>query len=202
VGVVLDQTSAPVENRAESIDLSSPLGATVVPGGVNFRLFSRNASGVDLLLFDREDDGQPRIRFSYFSNSVRQIKNGVNTSFAYRVCEGRSTLFVRSKSVGEPAGLPSGSPSPAGSFLESRRGSLCSSAEENDPLAIRRPGGTLMMYRWVSGRCSPVPARCGRLLAPPACMRAGGTVLRGTKLRLLKLHTSIYGLHTCAVGRL
>ena len=38
---------------------SSPLGATVVPGGVNFSVFSRNASGVELLFFDREDDAQP-----------------------------------------------------------------------------------------------------------------------------------------------
>jgi isoamylase len=63
-------TLAPVENRAESIGLSSPLGATVVPGGVNFSLFSRNASSVDLLFFDREDDGQPArvIHFDPWTN--------------------------------------------------------------------------------------------------------------------------------------
>jgi glycogen operon protein len=38
---------------------SSPLGATVTHGGVNFNLFSRTATGVDLLLFDREDDARP-----------------------------------------------------------------------------------------------------------------------------------------------
>jgi glycogen operon protein len=38
---------------------SSPLGATVVNGGVNFSLFSRSATGVELLLFDREDDAMP-----------------------------------------------------------------------------------------------------------------------------------------------
>src|SRR5215831_3510708 len=38
---------------------SSPLGATVVAGGVNFSLFSRSATGVELLLFDREDDTRP-----------------------------------------------------------------------------------------------------------------------------------------------
>jgi isoamylase len=37
---------------------SAPLGATIVPGGVNFSIFSRNASGVELLLFDREDDAR------------------------------------------------------------------------------------------------------------------------------------------------
>jgi len=35
---------------------ASPLGATVQPGGVNFSLFSRSATGVELLLFDRDDD--------------------------------------------------------------------------------------------------------------------------------------------------
>src|SRR5215470_2220773 len=38
---------------------SAPLGATVVDGGVNFSLFSRSATGVELLLFDREDDARP-----------------------------------------------------------------------------------------------------------------------------------------------
>ncbi len=36
-----------------------PLGAAVVDGGVNFSLFSRHASSVELLLFDREDDATP-----------------------------------------------------------------------------------------------------------------------------------------------
>jgi len=31
----------------------------VLPGGVNFSVFSRGASGVELLLFDREDDARP-----------------------------------------------------------------------------------------------------------------------------------------------
>ena len=35
------------------------LGATVIDGGVNFSLFSRTATGVELLLFDREDDASP-----------------------------------------------------------------------------------------------------------------------------------------------
>ena len=36
--------------------ISDPLGATIVDGGVNFSLFSRFATGVELLLFDRVDD--------------------------------------------------------------------------------------------------------------------------------------------------
>jgi isoamylase len=38
---------------------NAPIGATVVPGGVNFSIYSRAATGVELLLFDREEDAQP-----------------------------------------------------------------------------------------------------------------------------------------------
>ena len=38
---------------------SAPLGATVSAGGANFSVYSRNATGVELLLFDREDDVRP-----------------------------------------------------------------------------------------------------------------------------------------------
>ena len=38
---------------------SAPLGATVFPGGVNFSVFSRDCTGIELLLFDRPDDGKP-----------------------------------------------------------------------------------------------------------------------------------------------
>ena len=36
--------------------VSYPLGATIVPGGANFSVFSRGASSVELLLFERQDD--------------------------------------------------------------------------------------------------------------------------------------------------
>jgi len=38
---------------------SHPLGATVVSGGVNFSIYSRGASSVELLFFEREDDERP-----------------------------------------------------------------------------------------------------------------------------------------------
>ena len=38
---------------------SFPLGATVTCGGVNFSLYSRDASQIELLLFDRDDDLRP-----------------------------------------------------------------------------------------------------------------------------------------------
>jgi isoamylase len=38
---------------------SAPLGADVSPGGVNFSVYSRSASGIELIFFDREDDALP-----------------------------------------------------------------------------------------------------------------------------------------------
>lgn len=38
---------------------SSPLGATVQPGGVNFSVYSKNATSLELLLFDSGDDIKP-----------------------------------------------------------------------------------------------------------------------------------------------
>jgi len=46
-------------NPTTTIGRSCPLGATVTDGGVNFSLFSRSATRVDLLFFDREDDAKP-----------------------------------------------------------------------------------------------------------------------------------------------
>jgi glycogen operon protein len=44
---------------AEDVGRSSPLGVTVVEGGVNFCLYSRSAASVELVFFDREDDAVP-----------------------------------------------------------------------------------------------------------------------------------------------
>src|SRR5271166_6847741 len=38
---------------------SFPIGATLVPGGANFSIFSRSAAGIELLFFDRVDDARP-----------------------------------------------------------------------------------------------------------------------------------------------
>jgi glycogen operon protein len=46
-------------NPAGNFGQSAPLGSAVCYGGVNFSLYSREASGVELLLFDREDDVRP-----------------------------------------------------------------------------------------------------------------------------------------------
>jgi isoamylase len=38
---------------------SSPLGATLSPEGANFSVYSKHATGIELLLFDRADDARP-----------------------------------------------------------------------------------------------------------------------------------------------
>lgn len=48
-----NRVSAPAAGR------SYPLGATLIPGGANFSIFSRTASRIELLLFDEVDDARP-----------------------------------------------------------------------------------------------------------------------------------------------
>jgi glycogen operon protein len=48
-----------VTHPLERAGRSSPLGATVLEEGVNFSVFSRGASWVELLLFDRAEDARP-----------------------------------------------------------------------------------------------------------------------------------------------
>ena len=38
---------------------SFPLGATLVPGGANFSVFSKHSTGAQLLLFDNVDAAKP-----------------------------------------------------------------------------------------------------------------------------------------------
>ena len=49
---------------AAKVGSSAPLGATVSAGGVDFSLYSRKASSVELLFFDHEDDLTPSREFS------------------------------------------------------------------------------------------------------------------------------------------
>ena len=54
---------------------SYPLGATVVEGGVNFSMFSRDAAKVELQFFDREDDERPA--------RVAVLELGLNRTYYY-----------------------------------------------------------------------------------------------------------------------
>ncbi len=58
-GSTIPAAEVPSVPDRPAIGRSFPLGASLVPGGVNFSVFSRSASAVDLLFFDRDDDDQP-----------------------------------------------------------------------------------------------------------------------------------------------
>jgi glycogen operon protein len=53
------QQVSPVQMAAPATGRSFPIGATLAMGGANFSVFSRSATGIDLLLFDRVDDARP-----------------------------------------------------------------------------------------------------------------------------------------------
>ena len=72
------QASTPVVINHDlnlAVGRNSPLGATVVSDGVNFSIFSRNASGVELLLFDQADDAR--------ATRVIQINAATNRTLDY-----------------------------------------------------------------------------------------------------------------------
>ena len=51
--------STSVAAAPDTVGVAEPLGATVTPDGVNFSVFSKYATGVDLLLFDEVEDSKP-----------------------------------------------------------------------------------------------------------------------------------------------
>jgi glycogen operon protein len=65
MSAVLDQAGvekmSASADRAQTPGKSYPLGATIFPDGVNFSVFSRGASAMELLLFDGEDDPRPQV---------------------------------------------------------------------------------------------------------------------------------------------
>jgi glycogen operon protein len=55
----LDSVLATSRARSPGAGTSAPLGATPAQGGVNFSVFSKNATGVELLFFDSAEDARP-----------------------------------------------------------------------------------------------------------------------------------------------
>jgi len=95
-----------------------PLGATVDKDGVNFSVFSRNATGVELLLFNAHDDAEPiqvikldpaaNQTFFFWHVYVKGLKPG--THYAYRVdgpqdLRGQGFRFNRNKVLVDPYAL-------------------------------------------------------------------------------------------------
>ncbi|MDH3708907.1 MAG: glycogen debranching protein GlgX [Cyclobacteriaceae bacterium] len=84
--------SASNPNFTTEPGMSHPLGATVHPEGVNFSLFSKNAQGVELLLFDHPDESPVQVirldsrinrTFYYWHIFVYDLKPG--QMYGYRV---------------------------------------------------------------------------------------------------------------------
>ncbi len=61
--------------RGATRGTSAPLGATPGPAGANFSVFSRHATGVELVFFDRDDDSRP--------SRVIRIDPAANRSYHY-----------------------------------------------------------------------------------------------------------------------
>lgn len=66
------ETQIATSQESAGSGYSSPLGATVLPGGVNFSVYSRTATSVELLLFDQEE-----------AAAIRTIKLDASTNRAY-----------------------------------------------------------------------------------------------------------------------
>jgi isoamylase len=87
---LLDRSSG---TRTVAAGASSPLGATPTDTGVNFSLYSRDASGVELLLFDAADAARPtrvipfdpnaNLTYHYWHAFVPDVSAG--QIYAYRV---------------------------------------------------------------------------------------------------------------------
>jgi len=78
--VARNSMSSTIENGQ-----SSPLGATLCADAVNFSVFSKNATGMELLLFDNATDSKPRVvtldpvknrTYHYWHVSVPGLKPG------------------------------------------------------------------------------------------------------------------------------
>jgi glycogen operon protein len=102
--------------QAGTSGLSAPLGATPTPAGTNFSIFSRTAAGVELLLFDREDDSAParvirldpvtNLTYHYWHVFVPEVQPG--QIYAYRVAgpfdPARGLRFDSAKVLLDPYG--------------------------------------------------------------------------------------------------
>ena len=87
----LQRQPSPAMESRDNTARSHPLGATPAAGGVNFSVFSRSASAIELLLFDRMDPRPSRV-IRIDPESTARIITG---TFLYRACaQVRSTAIV------------------------------------------------------------------------------------------------------------
>ncbi|HYL85472.1 MAG TPA: glycogen debranching protein GlgX [Candidatus Angelobacter sp.] len=148
---------------------SSPLGATALAGGVHFSVYSRSASKVELLLFDREDDARPaRViaidpttnrTYHYWHSYVQGLQPG--QLYAYRAYgpfdPANGMRFDGSKVLLDPYGRCVVVPKNYSRELAGIEGDNSATAMKNvvvDPLAydwegdapLRRPASKTIIY--------------------------------------------------------
>jgi isoamylase len=148
---------------------TAPLGAIVVPGGVNFCVFSKHATRIDLVLFERADDARPArvIRldparhrtYHYWHAFVPGLLPGQR--YAYRahgpLAPDRGLWFDADKLLLDPYGFAVSVPAGYDRFAAARAGDTAATAmksvvhdphlydwEGDEPL--RRPYAETVIY--------------------------------------------------------
>ena len=76
------------ESRSVTPGQYYPLGATIQETGVNFALYSQNASEVFLLLFDKEDGGTSR-------DHQGRVRNEIRVARPSGGAQGRSVVWLQ-----------------------------------------------------------------------------------------------------------
>jgi glycogen operon protein len=133
--------------------MSAPIGATICDGGVNFSVYSRNATGVELQLFDRVDDSKAartvRIdpvagrSYHYWHVFVPGVKEG--QIYGYRVDgpsdPARGLRFDATKVLLDPYGRGLSVPSGYSRSAAANAGDNCATAMKS---VVVNPSG----YDW------------------------------------------------------
>jgi isoamylase len=148
---------------------SAPLGATVCPGGVNFSLFSRKASNVQLLFFDHADDASPSRIVTLDSEKHRTYHYwhifvpglGPGQIYAYRVCgpfdPGNGLRFDPTKCLLDPYGRGVVAPAAYSRPAAQKKGDNTATAMKSvvvdpasydweDDTPLRRPSSQTVIY--------------------------------------------------------
>jgi isoamylase len=158
-----------VSARAVMSGASAPLGATVHPGGVNFSVFSKHATSIELLLFDDETGTQPaRVisldadehrTYHYWHIFVPDLQPG--QVYAYRAhgpfAPNRGWRFDAEKVLLDPYGLAVAVPETYDRWAAARSGDNAATAMKSvvaDPnrydwegdLPLKRPFAETVIY--------------------------------------------------------
>jgi glycogen operon protein len=137
--------------------MTAPLGATVQPGGVNFSVFSKDATHIELLLFDDETADRPsRIvplnadkhrTYHYWHAFVPGLQPG--QVYAYRArgpfAPDRGDRFDEAKALLDPYGVAVAVPETYDRWAAARPGDSCATAMKS---VVADPG----RYDWEGDR--------------------------------------------------